>query len=57
MKFPNLVVKLPQWNWLQRFDRWRLQRGILTGRWTREEIAEQRRRGQEIMRQFNGKFD
>lgn len=44
MKFPNPVVRLPQWPWLHRIDRWRLERGILTGRWTQAEIDDQRRR-------------
>jgi hypothetical protein len=38
MRFPNPAVRLPQWGWLNRFDRWRLERGILTGRWTQAEV-------------------
>lgn len=57
MRFPNPRVSLPDWRWLDRIDVWRLQRGILTGRWTEQEIAEQRRRGLEIMQQLKGKFD
>jgi len=44
MKFPNPAVRLPQWWWLHRFDRWRCERGLLTGRWTPEQIAAHRLR-------------
>lgn len=44
MKIPNPAVRLPAWPWLQRFDRWRCQQGILTGRWTQTEIDDIHRR-------------
>lgn len=57
MRLPNPRITLPNWRWLDRLDVWRLQRGILTGRWSDEEIAEQQRRGRELWAQLNGNFD
>lgn len=44
MKLPNPCVRLLQWRWLERFDRWRAERGILTGRWTQAELDDIKRR-------------
>lgn len=48
MRLPNPAVRLPQWRWLDRIDRWRCERGILTGRWTQAEIDAQRRYAHEM---------
>lgn len=53
MKFPNPLVRMPRWchprgnGWLARLDRWRWERGILTGRWNQAEIDDQILRAQE----------
>lgn len=55
--FPNPCVRLPQWGWLDRFDRWRLERGILTGRWTEQEVADQKRRARELANRLQERID
>lgn len=57
MKFPNPRVRLPQWAWLDRFDRWRCERGILTGRWTQAEIDEIKRLAHEDYLELRKYFD
>lgn len=43
--------------WLARLDRWRWERGILTGRWTRAEIDENRRLAREDAAELRKYFD
>lgn len=57
MKLPNPRVRLPQWRWLDRFDRWRCEHGILTGRWTQAEIDENRRLAHEDYLALREHFD
>jgi hypothetical protein len=42
---------------LDRMMRWRLERGILTGRWTEQEIADQRRRAHEQYLRMQRRID
>lgn len=53
MRFPNPLMRLPQWGWLEGFDRWRCERGILTGRWTRAEIDDQTIRARDLANRLN----
>lgn len=57
MRFPNPCVRLPDWRWLDRIDVWRLQRGILTGRWTEQEIVELERRAHELWLRIRDKIE
>jgi hypothetical protein len=57
MQLPNPRVRLPQWRWLDRFDRWRCEHGILTGRWTQAEIDEHRRLAHEDYLALREHFD
>lgn len=63
MRFPNPLVRMPKrfhprgQGWLARLDRWRWERGILTGRWTRAEIDENRRLAREDAAELRKYFD
>lgn len=50
MRMPNPQMRL---RWLpERWQRWRLERGILTGRWTQEDIDRIHHRGREMYDQY-----
>lgn len=56
-KIPSPRVRLPAWSWLNGVDRWRQQRGILTGRWTQAEIDEHRFWAREEAAELRKHFD
>lgn len=57
MRFPNPAVKLPAWSCFDRLDRWRIGRGILTGRWTQAELDEHARLAREDAAELRMCFD
>jgi hypothetical protein len=61
MRLPNPRVSLTwlpkNWRWADRLDRWRCERGILTGRWTQAEVDEINRRAHKEYLELRKHFD